>query len=162
MKLSTALAGGLAGACALTLLHETARRLSPEAPRMDLLGMDALSRLLGSLGIESPEEDKLFTLTMTGDLIGNALYYSLAGVGKKKNVWAKGILLGLGAGLGAVLLPKPLGLDEKTSNRTANTKAMTVTWYLAGGMVASAVMTLMNKKKQFVFEFCISCLLTTS
>ncbi|MEJ7737276.1 MAG: hypothetical protein WKF97_07615 [Chitinophagaceae bacterium] len=152
MKLLTALAGGLAGACALTLLHETARRMSPEAPRMDLLGMDALSRLLENLDLETPGEDKLFTITMAGDLVGNALYYSLAGVGKKKHVWKRGVLLGLGAGLGAVVLPKPLGLDEEPSNRTAKTQAMTVAWYLAGGIMASAVMLLMkDKKKQFVF-----------
>lgn len=33
-----ALAGGAAGAAALTLLHETARQTVPDAPRMDVLG----------------------------------------------------------------------------------------------------------------------------
>ena len=33
-----ALASGVAGACALTLLHEGVRRAVPDAPRMDVLG----------------------------------------------------------------------------------------------------------------------------
>lgn len=39
-----ALLGGLAGVCALTLLHETARRKTKKAPRMDKLGMEALAK----------------------------------------------------------------------------------------------------------------------
>ena len=146
MKAIAALTGGIAGACALTLLHETVRRSDPDAPRIDLLGMDALSKMMKAGDIEPPDNTTLFTLTMAGDLLSNSLYYSLAGFGSDKQVWLRGILLGLGAGLGAVYLPAPLGLKEAPSNRTVRTKAMTVAWYLAGGLVASAVMSSLKKR----------------
>lgn len=139
MKGSSALLGGLAGACALTLVHETLRKVEPDAPRMDLLGENALSKLLQKMGTIPPAGDKLFGITMAGDVVSNAVYYSLAGTGPKRNVWLRGTLLGLGAGLGAVLLPKPLHLNPDYSNRTTKTKALTIALYLFGGLVAAAV-----------------------
>ena len=146
MNKISAFAGGLAGACSLTLLHEIARRVDSDAPRMDLLGMEAASKGLSAVHLKTPSKDKLFTWTMIGDMIGNAMYYSAAAVGDKKQVWQKGALLGLSAGLGAVYLPKPLGLDEKPATRTSKTKAMTIGLYLIGGLVAAATINLLNKK----------------
>jgi hypothetical protein len=136
-KLLTAGAAGLAGAGAVTLIHETMRRLDPDAPRMDVLGMRAISKILRSAGTEPPAEDKLFGLTLAGDILSNSLYYSLTGSGK--NAWLRGTLLGLAAGVGGVVLPGPLGLGTAPSNRTTKTKVMTVTWYLLGGLAAAAV-----------------------
>lgn len=39
MKVSAAVAGGLAGTLMLASLHEALRRVTPDAPRMDLLDM---------------------------------------------------------------------------------------------------------------------------
>ncbi|MCW3115863.1 MAG: hypothetical protein JWR18_4259 [Segetibacter sp.] len=146
MKLLSAVGGGFAGAAVLTLLHETVRRLHTEAPRMDLLGMEAISKSLEAVNVEVPEEDNLFKITMAGDIITNSLYYSLASVGDEKRMLLRGIVLGLAAGFGAVYLPKPLGLDETPSNRTAETKLMTVGLYLAGGLVASLTSKLIEGK----------------
>jgi hypothetical protein len=133
--LLSALGSGLAGALALTLLHETARRLRPEdAPRMDILGMRGLRKLLGQAEAPQPDHDTLFTLTMAGDIVSNGLYYSLVGSGK--HAWRRGALLGLAAGVGGVVLPGPLGLGTAPSARTPQTKLMTVAWYLVGGLVA--------------------------
>ncbi len=147
MKKLSAIEGGATGALSLTLIHEIVRRLDPKAPRMDLLGMNAISKFLKSLGQDTPEKHKLFVWAMVGDLISNSLYYSLAGLGNKKSVIQRGILLGLGAGLGAVLLPKPLQLNEAPTNRTTKTKAMTVGLYLIGGLVAAAIIKHMEKNK---------------
>src|ERR671920_94498 len=106
MKVTTALTGGLAGAGLLTILHETIKRADPDAPRMDLLGMNALSKMLHSADREVPSRDKLFAITMAGDLISNSLYYSLAGAGQSNQV-GKGALLGLAAGIGGIVLPRP-------------------------------------------------------
>jgi hypothetical protein len=57
-------------------------------------------------------------------------------------------VLGLTAGLGAVLLPKPMGLNPKHSNRTVETQIMTVSLYVIGGIVAAGVMKLLDKKKK--------------
>jgi hypothetical protein len=137
------LAGGLAGACALTLVHETMRRLNPDAPRMDLLGMRAIAKTMRAANAEPPAEEKLFGITMAGDIAANALYYSLAGC--DKNAWLRGTLLGLAGGIGGVALPGPLGLGTAPSGRTPQTKVMTVAWYLLGGLAAAAAARGMDK-----------------
>lgn len=148
MKGTTALAGGLSGAAALTIIHETVRRFDPQAPRMDLLGMQSLAKILRRIGKQPPEKEKLYTWTLIGDVAGNALYYSLVALGRNKGVFSRGILLGLGAGIGAMLLPRPLGLNESYSNRTAKTKLMTMGLYLVGGLVASVTMRLFEKRRK--------------
>jgi len=148
MKPLSALGGGLAGACALTLIHETVRRVNPDAPRMDLLGMRAIAALSGKAGMTPPNDASLHRLALAGDVLSNSLYYSLVGLGKKKTSLVRGALLGLGAGVGAVVLPEPLGLGEAPSARTTATKVMTVAWYLAGGLVAAGVAQLLAGKKK--------------
>lgn len=143
----TALGGGLAGAAAVTLIHETVKRVVPKAPRMDLLGMNALSKGLNAAGLKQPDSQTLYSLALAGDLLSNALYYSIAGIGKEKNVWVRSSLLGLAAGLGAITLPGPLGLNERHSSRTVATQVMTVGLYVAGALVATAVFKLLEKKK---------------
>ena len=147
MKLIKALESGFVGACTLTLLHEVVRRKVPSAPRMDLLGMNALSKILRSFSAKIPERNELFAWTLAGDIVGNTLYYSLAGVGNKKTSISKGIFLGLTAGLGAVLLPKKVGLNDAPSNRTQQTKVMTVAWYVVGGLVTATVYKFLESRK---------------
>ena len=130
--------GGLAGAVVLTAVHETMRRFVPNAPRMDVLGMRAIEKLMTKADAEPPQDDdKLHNLALAGDVVSNSLYYSLAGTGK--NAWWRGAALGAAAGLGAVYLPGPLGLGEAPSNRTTQTQLMTVGYYLMGGLVAAAL-----------------------
>jgi hypothetical protein len=59
------------------------------------------------------------------------------GVGRPQGALLRGAALGLAAGLGAVFLPGPLGLGEAPSNRTPATTAMTIGWYLIGGLAAA-------------------------
>ena len=143
MKVSTALVSGLAGATTLTIVHEIMKRVDPKAPRMDLLGMNAISKMMLKSHKTPPDRKTLFFITMAGDLVANALYYSLTGVGRKGH-WLKGTLLGTAAGIGGVLLPKPMGLNPAYSNRTTATKIMTIGLYLVGGLVTSAVLKAMN------------------
>ncbi|HEX8460453.1 MAG TPA: hypothetical protein VF623_03450 [Segetibacter sp.] len=148
MKFSSAIVGGFAGSVALTILHESVRKVNKDAPRMDKMGMEAIEKTLEKVNVEVPEEKDLFKITMAGDLISNALYYSLAGFGSKKQVLLRGGLLGLAAGFGAVYLPKPLGLDPAPSNRTTETKLLTVAWYLTGGLVAAFASKAMEGKSE--------------
>ena len=142
---SSAILGGLAGAAALTVLHEAIKKVDPKAPRMDLLGMMALSKIIRGIGKNPPSDDKLYVYTLAGDLLSNAFYYSLAGIGKEKSLLQKGAALGAAAGLGALLLPKPLHLNEAYSNRTPRTQAMTVAYYLIGSLVAAALIKRLRK-----------------
>lgn len=134
-SLFRSLAAGLAGALVVNVLHETVRRLRPaDAPRMDVLGMRALTRGYRAADAAPPTGPVLYAQTLVADLIGNALYYALAGTGK--GAPRRGALLGLAAGVGGVTLPGPLGLGEAPSNRTPQTQAMTVALYTTGGLAA--------------------------
>ncbi len=137
MSIFHAVLGGAAGAAVLTAVHETVRRLNPDAPRMDLLGMRALARGFEAAGAEPPPPGELHTLALVGDLVSNAAYYTL--VGSKPSAWARAGALGLAAGIGAVALPPKLGLGAAPSRRTHATAAMTVAWYTLGAFAAAAV-----------------------
>jgi hypothetical protein len=136
--ISRSLVSGLAGALALNILHETVRQFVPQAPRADILGMRSIKKGYEKAGEEAPTGDALYGLAMLGDVASNAMYYSLVGVGKQEPVLA-GAGLGLLAGVGAVTLPGPMGLGEAPTTRTPATVAMTIGWYLFGGLVAGAV-----------------------
>ena len=138
MTLFRSLAAGFAGAIALTVLHETARRLRPQdAPRMDVLGERGLRKILSLEDLPQPDAATAYRATMLGDILSNGLYYSLVGGGK--HGLERGAVLGALAGAGGVLLPGPLGLGTAPSNRTPQTQAMTVAWYTIGGLVAGTV-----------------------
>lgn len=144
MKALQALTSGLVGASVLTLLHQSGRRVFPDAPRMDVLGMRAINKVVRRTQFQPPTGEDLYQSAMIGDLVANTLYYSLTGTGK--NVWTRGALLGLLAGAGAVALPGPLGLGEAPSNRTTQTQAMTVALYLAGGLAAAGAAHLLSDR----------------
>jgi hypothetical protein len=148
MKASTVFAGGLAGATAVTLIHESLKAVVPQAPRMDRLGMQAIEKGLHKANKSVPNQQALFSIAMAGDLISNALYYSAAGIGSEKNIWIRSSLLGLAAGIGALVLPEPLGLNKRYSNRTVATQVMTVGLYVAGSLATAAVIKLLNRKKR--------------
>ena len=132
-------ATGIAGASTVTLIHESVRRLRPDAPRMDVLGMRGLGKVMRRVGYRPPRRDHLHTGALLGEIVSNGLYFSLVGAGRSERPWLRGALLGLAAGVGGVLLPPKMGLGSRPSRRTPQTKAMTVGWYLAGGLAAAAV-----------------------
>lgn len=148
MKATTVLAGGLAGATAVTLIHESIKAVVPQAPRMDRLGMEAIAKGLRKANREVPRQEALFTAALAGDLLSNAIYYSAIGIGGEKNIWLRSTLLGLSAGIGAVVLPAPLGLNERHSNRTITTQLMTIGLYVTGALVTTAVIKVLNRKKR--------------
>ena len=132
-----ALAGGAAGALAVTALNEGARRRIRHAPRMEIIGMRALSAGIRALGGRPPRGRKLFRETMAADLVSNTIYYALVGAGSRQTRLRRGLLLGAAAGLGAVLLPPLLGLGHPPGERRPATPLMTVAWYTAGGLAAA-------------------------
>jgi hypothetical protein len=78
-------------------------------------------------------------MALVGDLISNTVYYSLVGAGEGAHARRRGAVLGLAAGIGAIVLPGPLGLGRGPSRRTVATQMMTIGWYLAGGLIAGVV-----------------------
>jgi hypothetical protein len=136
-NLIQALVSGLSGSVVLTLVHQTAKELTPDAPRMDVLGVRGLRKLLAAAHAPQPDGQTAYNATMAGDLLVNGLYYSLVGSGA--DAWWRGAALGVAAGVGGVVLPGPLGLGNGPSNRTPQTQLMTVAWYTLGGLVAAGV-----------------------
>ncbi len=146
MNYLQAVAAGTTGALVLTILHETTRQFVPTSPRMDLLGMRTIDKYMRKAHMYPPQGKKLHTAALIGDIISNSLYYSMTGIGKKENVWLRATGLGLGAGIGAIVLPPYMGLSNEPSARTSQTKAMTVAWYLVGSLTAAAALQWFSKK----------------
>ncbi|WP_203328968.1 hypothetical protein [Candidatus Laterigemmans baculatus] len=131
-----ALASGLAGALALTAVHQLARCCVAEAPRMDTLGERTIAKTMRALDLEPPSQPHLHQAALVGDIVSNSVYYSLVATGKPETAPVRGTLLGLAAGIGAVALPPRMGLGESPSGRTAATQAMAISWYTLGGLAA--------------------------
>lgn len=130
-----AAAAGVVGAVTTNVAHELTRRIVPDAPRVDVLGMQALAKSLTATTGTTPTGDGLYGATLVGDLVSNSAYFSAVGFGGG-NALAVGLGLGVLAGLGAVVLPPRMGLDEKPTARTPTTEALTVALYTAGGLAA--------------------------
>src|SRR5688500_4556251 len=105
------LLGGVAGAVALNLLHEVYRKVDPLAPRLDLVGEEALTETVEATGHSAPTGNKLYAATLAGDVLSNSIYYALIGRGARKTLLLRGAAFGLAAGLGALKATKPLGLN---------------------------------------------------
>ena len=148
MKFLQNLAGGLAGAVVLSVLHETVRQFDKEAPRFDLVGEEALNKTIGLVGGEPLEGRELYAAALTGDIVGNAVYYSTIGAGKGHHLMRRGAVLGLAAGIGALKLTKALGSDTDPLVRSQKTELLTVCYYLAGGLVTASVIKAFRNKKQ--------------
>jgi hypothetical protein len=133
-----ALGSGVAGALALNLLHEGARKGGvPHAPQVQKLGERGVARLVRLLGGRPPRGKRLYRWALAGDLLSNGLFYALVGVAGARRAWWTGGTLGALAGAGAVALPPKLLLGWGPTRRTRPTQAMTVLWYLAGGLAAA-------------------------
>jgi hypothetical protein len=139
-----ALASGIAGAAVLTGLHEVARRVVPHAPRMDVIGERALSDGMKAAGMRPPRGSQLFRATLLGELVSNALYYSVVGAGSRARALRRGVLVGLAAGLGAVFLPPRMGLGRPPGNKPPVTPLLTIAWYTAGGLAAALAAQLVH------------------
>ncbi|HYC87412.1 MAG TPA: hypothetical protein VEB86_19400 [Chryseosolibacter sp.] len=145
MKASSTI-GGLAGAVALTLLNESIKKFNPNAPRRDLLGKNALAKLMKGNDVLPQTAQKFFPLA--GDLVTNSLYYGMARGTGTGNTFLRGILLGVTAGIGAVTLPTQVGIEEKHTNKNMENTLMTIGWYVVGGLVAAAVISALDRGKK--------------
>lgn len=144
-----ALINGLAGACALTVAHELVRKSRPNAPRLDILGMRSVSKIMSAFGVEPPTGATLQKYALVTDIVSNAVMFSAVGAKPGISTWLKGINLGLMAGVGAVTVPEKVGLGKDTAlltKRTTATAVTTVGLYVLGGLAAAAVAQIGRKK----------------
>lgn len=146
MKIVKNLLAGLGGAIALNIVHEALKRTDRKMPRIDLLGEEALQKGIEMAGGDKiDDDDTLYAATLGADLLSNALYFSAIGAGEDSYRWPKAILLGLTAGTGAVVLPSFMGLNPTPVAKTAETKSLTVGYYLFGALVTAAILNAISK-----------------
>ncbi|GAC1560602.1 MAG: hypothetical protein NVS3B17_12490 [Vulcanimicrobiaceae bacterium] len=102
--------------------------------------MQALARATQGVGGTAPRGRLLYGFTFICDLASNGAYFALVATGGRtvKGTLALGAGLGLLAGIGAVVLPRPLGLTSETTSRTSSTALQTIALYTAGGLAAAA------------------------
>jgi hypothetical protein len=143
-----ALISGLAGAAALTLAHEFIRKRVPDAPRMDVLGMESVKTVLNALGMnQTSSNGNLFKSALVGDIISNTIYYSAVGSKAGLGAWIRGAGLGISAGLGIIGLSPKMGFTKASTCKNLNTCATTVGLYVLGGLAAAAMANLIGSKK---------------
>jgi hypothetical protein len=142
---SLSFSGGLAGALSLVFLQELLKRMSPSAPRLDLLRKEAAERIIKKTGVRNPSEKQLNLLSLAGDITLNTLYFSLAGTRAGKPL-STGALLGFGMAMGAFNMPRLLGLNSNFVKNGSLKRTLMVTGiFLAGGLVAAKLANMLEK-----------------
>jgi hypothetical protein len=142
--IARAATAGAVGAATTTVLHEVTRHIVKDAPRVDLLGMQGIARGARMAGAPLSGE-ALFATTMAADLASNSLYYSVIGLASRDSAVPLGVALGAAAGLGAVVLPGPLGFSAITTNRTMRTKVLVTALYTLGGLATGLMYRRLNR-----------------
>lgn len=145
MKTVQNLIGGITGAVALNIIHQVAKSIDHDAPRVDLVGEEAIKKGMKYFDTQPPKGNNLFMAALAGDLISNAVYYSAIGLGKNNGLLFRGAAYGLSAGIGALTLTEPMGLSDAPITKTPQTKVMTVAWYLLGGIVTALTIKALRK-----------------
>jgi len=116
---------GIGGAIVLNIVHETIRKNFKNVPRINELGEEALLKLTSNTPINITGKDNLYAATLVGDIVSNGIYYATTAT---KNDLSSGLM----AGISAIMLPKPLGLNEQPVAENMQKKAMTVGYYILG------------------------------
>lgn len=123
---------GLGGAIALNILHETIRKNFDDVPHINELGEEALVKVMDKTSINITGENSLYTTTLVGDIVSNGVYYATTAT---KNDLTSGLL----AGVGAIMLPKKIGLNDEPVASNNKKKAMTVGYYIFGALVTKFI-----------------------
>ncbi|KUJ52192.1 hypothetical protein [Chryseobacterium sp. JAH] len=123
---------GLGGAIALNILHETIRKNFDNVPHINEVGEEALLKLTEHTTVNIKGENTLYAATLLGDVVSNGLYYATTAT---KNDLSSGLL----AGIGAIALPKKIGLNDEPVAENTKKKLMTVGYYLFGALVTKFI-----------------------
>ena len=127
---------GLVGAAAVTGLNYLGQTITPKAPRLDEIGRSAVRKSSKAVVGTKPDESTVQATALGGDLISNAMIYSLAGVGRAKRPELRGILAGAAMGAAVVLLAPRLGLGNRPTGVGGKGRAIAIGQYALGGLAA--------------------------
>lgn len=124
---------GLGGALALNLVHEMVRKNFDNVPEVNKVGEEALNKALETMDLKITDQDQLYIATLAGDVVSNGIYYAATATS------GFNLASGVAAGIGAVVLPKNMGLDDSPVAETTQKKLMTVGYYLFGAVVTKLI-----------------------
>lgn len=96
------------------------------------------------MNLQVKDHDKLYNATVAGDILTNGIYYTLT-------PFKMSTLVGALGGLGAIALPRQLGLDNEPIAGSDKKKMITVGYYVFGAMVAAGIykiLTLNERKRE--------------
>ena len=114
---------------------------------MDLMGMRALRRMSPQLYEPHTSSERLHTLALAGDLLCNSLYYAAIPARTASATWTRAVVLGFAAGLGALLLPEPIGLGPPPYSDRRSNQLMTVAWYVVGAVATAAASATIGRNR---------------
>jgi hypothetical protein len=132
-----ALGYGLAGAAAAAIANETARRV---APRRSPLGF-LRRRRFNNLFAKGP----LSKGTIVGNMLSNPLFFNIVGERNVKRNLLRSALLGVGAGLGSLALPRQKRSIWGARASRQGSGLLSFGRLLAGGLVAAAASRLLKR-----------------
>lgn len=124
---------GLGGAIALNLLHEIVRNNFDNVPEVNKVGEEALNKSLETVDMKITDKDQLYAATLAGDVISNGIYYAATATS------GFNLVSGVAAGVGAVMLPEKMGLEDSPVAGSTQKKLMTVGYYLFGAVVTKLI-----------------------
>lgn len=122
---------GFGGAIALNILHEVIRKNFTDVPHVNEVGEEALLKVTDQTPF-SISSDKIYAATLAGDILSNGIYYATTAT---QNNMASGLI----AGIGAVALPKHMGLNDEPVASNTKKKLMTVGYYVFGAVVTKLI-----------------------
>lgn len=130
---------GFAGALALNIVHELVRKNFDNVPALNEVGEEALQKGLSKINLQLENKDAAYLATLAGDVVSNSFYYA----GTATN--AAGLLSGALAGIGAIYLPKYIGLDDSPVASTDRKKLLTIAYYTLGGLITNIIYKQLKK-----------------
>lgn len=143
MTIPNILAGGLAGASTLSLLHEAMNQFDNNSTPLKSIGKPGMLRKLAKYKKKGKVPEG-FSIKLAGELLSGAAYYGLTGLSKKKNAVMTGSLLGLAAGLVSVMLQSE---GDELEQQTTAEQLATVAGYTAAGALTGYAVKKWGKKR---------------
>jgi hypothetical protein len=135
-----ALGYGLAGAAAAAIANETARRVNTRPSPLAQLAH------LNFLGRRSRFNNPFGKGTIAGNILSNPLFYKISrGDRSVKRNLLRSALLGVGAGLGSLVLPRQKRSIWSASNGRSGSGLKTIGRLIAGGLLAAAASKFINR-----------------
>lgn len=135
--MSHVLASGVTGAAAVAGLHQLARHLLKDAPRLDVMGEKLIEKGFETIG-KKPPASPMALSWIAGNLGSDTLIFALMGTATGKQAFARGAGVGALAGLAAVFGPKLLKVGDQQTARNPKMALTTIGLYVGAGLAAGA------------------------